>query len=255
MAIQDGKKKIEYGLIGYPLVHSFSCSFFNEKFESEGINAEYINFEIDSIEKLHQVIENHPNLRGLNVTIPYKQQVIPYLDEIDEAAREIGAVNVIKITRDAQGKAHLKGYNSDVVGFADSIKPLLKSHHTSALVLGSGGASQAVRYALKQLGVESQVVSRRKTAQTVTYEELTKQMMKSHTVIVNTTPLGMYPHCETFPEINYNHLTSNHLCYDLIYNPDETMFMKKSAEHGAVVKNGLEMLLLQAFVSYQMWND
>ena len=243
-----------YGLLGYPLVHSFSQNYFNQKFEAENIDAEYINFEIPDIGMLMEVIAENENLNGLNVTIPYKEQVIPFLDEIDPAASEVGAVNVIKFIRGKDG-LRLKGYNSDIIGFTDSIKSLLKPHHQSALVLGTGGAAKAVSYSLHKLGLEVQLVSRRKSANTLVYEELTKNDLKTHKVIVNTTPLGMYPKVDTCPDIPYRYLTSQHLCYDLIYNPDETLFLKNSRLAGAQVKNGLEMLLLQAFASYSIWNQ
>lgn len=243
-----------YGLLGYPLVHSFSQNYFNQKFEAENIDAEYINFEIPDIGMLMEVVAENENLNGLNVTIPYKEQVIPFLDEIDPAASEVGAVNVIKFIRGKDG-LRLKGYNSDIIGFTDSIKSLLKPHHQSALVLGTGGAAKAVSYSLRKLGLEVQLVSRRKSANTLVYEELTKNDLKTHKVIVNTTPLGMYPKVDTCPDIPYRYLTSQHLCYDLIYNPDETLFLKNSRLAGAQVKNGLEMLLLQAFASYSIWNQ
>lgn len=243
-----------YGLLGYPLVHSFSQNYFNQKFESENIDAEYINFEIPDVGMLMEVVAENENLNGLNVTIPYKEQVIPFLDEIDLAASEVGAVNVIKFIRGKDG-LRLKGYNSDIIGFTDSIKSLLKPHHQSALVLGTGGAAKAVSYSLRKLGLEVQLVSRRKSANTLVYEELTKNDLKTHKVIVNTTPLGMYPNVDTCPDIPYRYLTSQHLCYDLIYNPDETLFLKNSRLAGAQVKNGLEMLLLQAFASYSIWNQ
>ena len=243
-----------YGLLGYPLVHSFSQNYFNQKFESENIDAEYINFEIPDVGMLMEVVAENENLNGLNVTIPYKEQVIPFLDEIDQAASEVGAVNVIKFIRGKDG-LRLKGYNSDIIGFTDSIKSLLKPHHQSALVLGTGGAAKAVSYSLRKLGLEVQLVSRRKSANTLVYEELTKNDLKTHKVIVNTTPLGMYPNVDTCPDIPYRYLTSQHLCYDLIYNPDETLFLKNSRQAGAQVKNGLEMLLLQAFASYSIWNQ
>ena len=243
-----------YGLLGYPLVHSFSQNYFNQKFESENIDAEYINFEIPDVGMLMEVVAENENLNGVNVTIPYKEQVIPFLDEIDPAASEVGAVNVIKFIRGKDG-LRLKGYNSDIIGFTDSIKSLLKPHHQSALVLGTGGAAKAVSYSLRKLGLEVQLVSRRKSANTLVYEELTKNDLKNHKVIVNTTPLGMYPNVDTCPDIPYRYLTSQHLCYDLIYNPDETLFLKNSRLAGAQVKNGLEMLLLQAFASYSIWNQ
>lgn len=243
----------KYGLIGYPLKHSFSIGFFNEKFRSEGINAEYFNFEIPQINDFMEVIEENPDLCGLNVTIPYKEQVIPFLDELDKDTAKIGAVNVIKIIRQ-KGKNKLIGYNSDIIGFTQSIEPLLLPHHTKALILGTGGSSKAVFHGLKNLGIESTFVSRSKKDGMLTYEELTPEVMAQHTVIVNCTPVGMYPKVDFCPDIPYGELTSNHLLYDLLYNPNVTLFMKKGEEHGAVTKNGLEMLLLQAFAAWEIWN-
>ena len=243
-----------YGLLGYPLGHSFSRNYFNNKFEAEDIDAEYINFEIPDINMLMEVISEYYNLNGLNVTIPYKEQVIPFLDELDEDAANIGAVNVIKIIH-KNNDLILKGYNSDVVGFCDSISPLIKPHMKKALILGTGGAAKAVCYGLKKLGIESQFVSRKKTENTVTYPEINKDIIDEHHIIVNTTPLGMYPNVDDCPDIPYELLTEKHLCYDLLYNPDETLFMKNAKGYGATVKNGLEMLLLQAFVSYEIWNS
>ena len=240
----------KYGLLGYPLGHSFSRNYFNQKFEAEKIDAEYLNFEIPEIKEIKNVIKENPELNGLNVTIPYKEQVIPYLDDLDEDARLIGAVNVIKFSKGLFGKVKLKGYNSDIIGFKQSIEPLLKEHHRKALILGTGGASKAVFQGLKQLGVASTFVSRKAKEYCITYEEITPKVMEQYTVIVNTTPLGMYPNVNACPDIPYDLLTSDHLLYDLLYNPDETLFMRKGKEKGAVVKNGLEMLLLQAFAAW-----
>lgn len=245
----------KYGLIGYPLKHSFSIGYFNEKFKAENIDAEYVNFEIPSINDFMEVIEENPNLRGLNVTIPYKEQVIPFLSELDKDTAKIGAVNVIKIIRLPKGKVKLVGYNSDIIGFTQSIEPLLMPHHKKALILGTGGASKAVFRGLENLGIESTFVSRtKKDDKLLTYRELTPEVMKEHTVIVNCTPLGMFPKVDFCPDIPYSELTPNHLLYDLLYNPNETLFMKKGRAQGAVVKNGLEMLLLQAFAAWEIWN-
>ena len=243
----------KYGLLGYPLGHSFSRNYFNQKFEAEKIDAEYLNFEIPEIKEIKNVIKENPELNGLNVTIPYKEQVIPYLDDLDEDARLIGAVNVIKFSKGLFGKVKLKGYNSDIIGFKQSIEPLLKEHHRKALILGTGGASKAVFQGLKQLGVASTFVSRKAKEYCITYEEITPKVMEQYTVIVNTTPLAMYPNVNACPDIPYALLTSDHLLYDLLYNPDETLFMRKGKEKGAVVKNGLEMLLLQAFAAWEIW--
>jgi shikimate dehydrogenase len=245
----------KYGLIGYPLGHSFSKDFFNRKFESEHIDAEYLNFQIEHVKELKNVIRENPTLCGMNVTLPYKTQVIPLLDEIDQDARLIGAVNVIKFIRGRFNRLKLKGYNSDIIGFKKSIEPLLKSGvHHHALILGTGGASKAVYHGLKQLGIEVQFVSRMPEKDCVTYNEITPEWIQEYTIIVNATPLGMYPHVEECPNIPYNSITRRHLLYDLLYNPDETLFLRKGREQGATVKNGLEMLLLQAFVSWEIWN-
>jgi len=244
----------KYGLIGYPLGHSFSKTFFNQKFSAEHINAEYVNFEIPNIKEIKNVLKENPALRGLNVTLPYKTQILPFLDDIDNDARLIGAVNVIKFTKSRFGKTKLKGYNSDVIGFKQSIDPLLNQSHRKALILGTGGASKAVFHGLKQLGLASTLVSRKPKDFCITYDEITPKTMEQYTVIVNTTPVGMYPHVNECPDIPYDLLTPNHLLYDLLYNPDETLFMKKGKEKGAVVKNGLEMLLLQAFAAWDIWH-
>ena len=244
----------KFGLIGYPLGHSFSKNFFNEKFNSENINAEYVNFEIPTIDELPNILLSNPDLMGLNVTIPYKEQVIPYLDELDPDAATIGAVNVIKI-RKQKGKIKLIGYNSDIIGFTDSLEPMLEAHHKKALILGTGGASKAIFHGLKKLGVEAKFVSRTARKDMFTYEDLTPEIMDEYKIIVNCTPVGMYPRANEYPNIPYECLTPNHLLYDLLYNPDTTLFMKKGADHGAVVKNGLEMLLLQAFAAWDIWNE
>ena len=273
-----------YGLIGYPLGHSFSRKFFTEKFEKEGIDAQYLNFEIPSIEEFPEIIKNNPELRGLNVTIPYKQQVMQYLDEISEEAKAIGAVNVVRIERPSpqptpimgretmrnagnkpdglpikgdmsEGlRGSLIGYNSDVIGFVESIKPLLKPHHKKALILGTGGASKAIRYGLEEkLGMETLFVSRSAREGMITYEEVTAEVLKEYEVIVNCSPVGMYPHVDECPALPYEAMNENNLLYDLVYNPLETLFMKKGAEQGATVKNGLEMLHLQAITSWKFW--
>ncbi len=243
-----------YGLIGFPLTHSFSQNYFNQKFQAENIAARYLNFELPDIGDFMEVLSEYPELNGMNVTIPYKEQVIPYLNELDEDAAKIGAVNVIKFIR-GKNSLKLKGYNSDVIGFSDSIAPLLGERHKKALVLGTGGASKAIVRGLENLGVEPTLVSRTPRQGVLTYGDLTAEVMADHLVIVNTTPLGMYPHMDACPDIPYELLTPDHLCYDLLYNPDVTKFMKLSAEHGAETKNGLEMLLLQAFASWRIWNE
>lgn len=244
-----------YGLIGYPLGHSFSRKFFTEKFAKEGIDAQYLNFEIPSIEEFPNIIKNNPTLKGLNVTIPYKQQVMQYLDDISEEAKAIGAVNVVKCQLSTVNcQLHLTGYNSDVIGFVESIRPLLKAHHKKALILGTGGASKAIRYGLeKKLGMKTLFVSRSAREGMITYEEVTAEVLKEYEVIVNCSPVGMYPHVDECPALPYEALNENNLLYDLVYNPLETLFMKKGAEQGATVKNGLEMLHLQAIASWKFW--
>ena len=242
----------KFGLIGYPLGHSFSKNFFNEKFHSENIDAEYVNFEIPTIKDLTKVLLLNPDLVGMNVTIPYKEQVIPYLDELDPDAKEIGAVNVIKLVRQ-KNKTKLVGYNSDIIGFMQSIEPLLEPQHKKALILGTGGASKAVFTGLKKLGLETKFVSRTPKNDMLTYDDLTPEIMEEYKVIVNCTPVGMYPKADEYPNIPYEYITPNHLLYDLLYNPNTTLFMKKGADKGAVTKNGLEMLLLQAYAAWDIW--
>jgi shikimate dehydrogenase len=243
----------QYGLIGYPLKHSFSKGYFNDKFAAENVGAEYINFEISSIKEFKSIIKNNPQLKGLNVTIPYKEQVIPFLDQLSENAKLIGAINVVKIDH-SKGKTKLTGFNSDIIGFKESIEPLLQAQHQRALILGTGGSAKAIYYGLKQLGVIATFVSRKKESKTtLTYEELNADIISGNKIIVNCTPVGMWPNIDECPTIPYELLTSEHLLYDLLYNPDETLFMKKGKEQGATVKNGLEMLLLQAFASWEFW--
>lgn len=242
-----------YGLIGYPLGHSFSISYFNQKFADEGIDAKYENFEIQTIESLLEVLGANPNLRGLNVTIPYKQKVISYLDSLSPEARAIGAVNVIRVTHEGN-QTKLKGFNSDVIGFTKSIEPMLEKIHKKALILGTGGASKAIDYGLKSLGLETVFVSRYQRPDTIQYENVTPEVVKEYNVIVNCTPCGMYPHVDECPALPYEAMDTHTILYDLIYNPDETLFMKRGAERGASTKNGLEMLLLQAFASWEFWH-
>lgn len=244
----------KYGLIGYPLGHSFSKNFFNEKFRNENIDAQYENFEIPTINHFPEVIEANKDLKGLNVTIPYKEKVIPYLDELSEEVRAIGAVNVIKVEKRGKNTI-LTGYNSDVIGFTRSIEPLLEPIHRKALILGTGGASKAINYGLKSLGLETVFASRYQRPNCVTYNDLTPDVINEYKVIVNCTPLGMYPNVENCPDIPYEGITRDHILYDLIYNPDETLFMRKGKEHGATTKNGLEMLLLQAYASWDFWHE
>lgn len=243
----------KYGLIGYPLGHSFSINYFNQRFADEGVNAKYMNFEIPTIDDLAEVLDSNPELKGLNVTIPYKQKVMEYLDSISPEARAIGAVNVIRVTH-VGNEIKLKGFNSDVIGFTQSIEPMLEECHKKALILGTGGASKAIDYGLKSLGLETVFVSRYRRPETICYEDVTPEVIKEYNVIVNCTPLGMFPKTEECPNLPYEAMDEHTILYDLIYNPDETLFMKKGAERDANVKNGLEMLLLQAFASWEFWN-
>ena len=247
-----------YGLIGYPLQHSFSSKFFNEKFENEKIDAEYVNFEIENIHELRRVVVFNPHLKGLNVTIPYKEEVIPFLDEISPTAKDIGAVNVIKIERNFGTTYGYKliGHNTDYIGFRDSIAPLINlEHHQSALVLGTGGASKAVCKALESLGIQWKYVSRSERENSYTYEMLTPDIMSANKIIVNTTPLGTFPNVDEHPDLSYASLTPNHLLFDLVYNPAETAFLKKGKQMGATIKNGAEMLQLQALAAWDIWTD
>lgn len=245
----------KYGLIGYPLGHSFSISYFNQKFQDENIDAVYENYEIPSIDALPEVLSSNPELKGINVTIPYKEKVLPFLDSISPEARAIGAVNVIRVSHKGN-KTILKGYNSDVIGFTKSIEPMLdKKLHQKALILGTGGASKAIDYGLRNLGLETVFVSRYERPGTIQYQNITPEVVKEYNVIVNCTPLGMYPKTEVCPELPYEAMDNHTILYDLIYNPDETLFMKRGAEYGANVKNGLEMLLLQAFSSWEFWHE
>lgn len=243
----------KYGLIGYPLGHSFSISYFNEKFQNEGIDAAYENFEIPDIKALPEVLDSNPELRGLNVTIPYKEKVISYLDALSPEAREIGAVNVIKVEHKSR-KISLKGYNSDVIGFTKSIEPLLERYHKKALILGTGGASKAIEYGLHSLWLETMKVSRSEKSGCIQYKQLKAEDMKEYNVIVNCTPMGMFPNVGTYPPLPYEAMDSHTLLYDLVYNPEQTLFLKKGEARLATTKNGLEMLLLQAFAAWDIWN-
>jgi shikimate dehydrogenase len=247
-----------YGLIGFPLKHSFSALFFTEKFNREHIDAEYLNFEIDDILQLREVILFNQHLKGLNVTIPYKEKIIPFLDEISDTAATIGAVNVIKIAREPGDMYfyRLAGYNTDYIGFKKSIEPLLQPQiHRKALILGTGGASKAVSKALLDLGLEYRFVSRSAGENRLTYDGLTPEIIKDFTVIVNASPVGTFPNVDECPQIPYSFITPHHLLYDLIYNPDETLFLKNGKRQGAATKNGREMLELQALESWQIWNQ
>ncbi|HQB28879.1 MAG TPA: shikimate dehydrogenase [Paludibacter sp.] len=246
-----------FGIIGFPLHVSFSRDYFTNYFRQEKMAAQYDLYPLKDISEFPALVQAR-QLSGLNVTIPYKQQVIPYLDELDDTAAAIGAVNVIKFMQEKRGKSgntKLKGYNSDVIGFSDSIRPFLQTHHAKALILGTGGASKAVDYGLRQLGLQTRFVSRKPTETIYGYTDLTEEIIQNHQVIVNTTPLGMSPNVEACPNIPYEFLTNRHLLYDVIYTPEETLFLKKGKERGCVVVNGLEMLYGQARAAWKIWND
>ena len=244
----------KFGLIGFPLSHSFSRKFFTEKFSKEDIDAEYINFEIATIDELPHLINAHPDLEGFNVTIPYKEQVIPYLDYTDKAAARIQAVNTVKINRSAS-HILLYGYNTDIYGFQESLKPLLQNYHHKALVLGTGGASKAVMKALENLKIDSILVSRNPEEKgELSYTDLDEDVMDSYKIIVNATPIGTYPNIEGCPAIPFEWVTPKHLLVDLVYNPEFTEFLKQGKARGAQIKNGLEMLHLQALAAWEIWN-
>jgi len=243
-----------YGLVGYPLSHSFSRGFFTEKFARENSQEEYLNFEIPEIGLLSGIIESHSGLAGLNITIPYKEKVVPLMDTLDPVSSQIKAVNTVRIAR-GTGKILLEGFNTDVYGFTQSISPLLKSWHKGALVLGTGGASKAVTLALQNLGIQTLLVSRNPiNREVISYSDIDRVMIMEYTVIVNTTPLGTFPVPEVSPELPYHFLAARHLLFDLVYNPPETKFLALGRARGATVKNGYEMLLLQALKSYEIWN-
>ncbi len=239
-----------YGLIGFPLSHSFSKKYFTEKFEREQVGGhQYELFEIDHISKLKsEVLPNHPNLCGLNVTIPYKKEVIAYLDDLTNLPLE--ACNCIKIS---EGK--LKGFNTDVIGFEASLIPLIKPNHTPALIVGTGGAAEAVKYVLNKLQIPFKVASRSKTSETVEYTELTAHFISTHKLIINCTPLGTYPKVDECPPIPYEGIGPEHYLFDLVYNPVETLFLKKGSEYGAVTKNGSDMLAIQAEAGWRIWKE
>jgi shikimate dehydrogenase len=243
------------GLIGYPLSHSFSVDYFREKFRREGIRGfEYRNYPIQYVKELIPMVRDTEGLVGLNVTIPYKEQVLPLLDEIDPEAAEIGAVNTLRISR-THDRIRLKGYNSDAYGFRETLLPLLGSGQRQALVLGTGGASKAVTHVLEKLGIDYQYVSRDPAPGQLHYLDLCYAVIKRYTLIINTTPLGTYPEITAFPNIPYDLLTPGHILYDLVYNPPETEFLRMGKQKGASVKNGHEMLILQAERSWEIWNQ
>lgn len=244
-----------FGLIGFPLSHSFSRKFFTDKFSNEGIDAEYLNFEIENISQLSHVIASHPDLLGLNVTIPYKEQIFKFLDDTEESATQIHAVNTIRIRRTGC-HVSLHGYNTDIIGFQESIRTLIQKYHHKALVLGTGGASKAVVKALENLQIDTILVSRNPEEKgELSYNDLDEDVMDNYKIIVNTTPIGTYPNIEGCPAIPFELVTPKHLMFDLVYNPEITEFLKQGKKRGAIIKNGLEMLHLQALASWEIWNQ
>jgi len=243
----------KYGLIGYPLSHSFSKGYFAEKFEKEGLqNVLYDNYPLEGIELLPNLLSKHADLIGLNVTIPYKQEVMQFVDWLAEDAGQIGAVNTLK--RSPDGK--IKGFNTDIFGFRETLKRFIPNDFSSgALILGTGGASKAVKYVCEELGMKVQYVSRRESEGTITYQAIDRAMLEGHKLIVNCTPLGMYPNVESYPALDYSALGTDFFLLDLVYNPAETEFLRRGAEVGCHVKNGMEMLILQAERSWEIWND
>ena len=247
------EKKSKFGLLGKNISYSFSSGYFTKKFEKLNLKKhKYVNFDIPEIKDFPSIIEETPNLKGMNVTIPYKEVVMQYLDKLDETAKEIGAVNTIKFTK----RGDLKGYNTDIFGFENSIKPFLKKHHKKALILGTGGASKAVAYAFKRNDIKFKFVSRNPSEKNqISYKDLSEEILKEYTVIVNCSPIGTFPNVNDAPKIPYQFITDKHLLFDLIYNPEETAFLKKGKEKGAAIKNGYQMLELQAEEAWRIWND
>lgn len=239
-----------YGLIGKNIEYSFSRKYFNQKFNTESIAANYQNFDLENIEEFPEMLKNTSGVKGFNVTIPYKESIIPFLDDLDPTAREIGAVNTIKIKEDGR----LIGFNTDHFGFSEALKHYLKPHHTKALILGTGGASKAVSYALRELGIDFIITSRSKTTNNLLYSELTQNILAEYNLIINCTPLGTHPNIEQFPPIPTTYLSSKHLVFDLIYNPAHTKLMKLALQQEAEVTNGLRMLELQAEKAWEIWN-
>ena len=236
-----------YGLIGHPLGHSFSKAYFTEKFEREGLECEYLNFDIEEISLIQQLVVDHPDLKGLNVTIPYKEAILPYLDTLDETAKGVGAVNTVKVLPDGR----LKGYNTDVIGIERTLKNTLTS---PVLILGTGGASKAVQYVLKQHRMPYYLVSRDPSKGHFTYESLSPAIIKEYQLIINATPVGMAPNINEAPLIPYEALTPQHVLFDLIYNPEETRFLHNGKAKGALTLNGLNMLHAQAEAAWELWN-
>jgi shikimate dehydrogenase len=241
---------LKFGLVGRNISYSFSRKFFSEKFSRENIDASYENFDLQEIKEFPEVLAKNPELKGLNVTIPYKEAIFPFLDSLDVTAQKIGAVNTIKVEQNGS----LTGYNTDYFGFSEALKPFLKPDHKKALILGTGGASKAVNYALNSLDITTRLVSRSPSKNAISYQQISEEILEEHTVIVNTTPLGTHPKVEEYPPLPVNYLSSRHLLFDLIYNPPQTALMKLAAACGATVLNGEKMLELQALKAWEIWN-
>lgn len=242
--------KKRFGLLGRNISYSFSKGYFTDKFNNENLEGcSYENFDIPEITAFPELIKNNPDLKGLNVTIPYKESVIPFLDGLSKKAAQIGAVNTIKITK----KGKLKGYNTDYYGFQKSLEPLLLPHHKKALILGTGGASKGVAFALDELDITYTFVSREASENAIDYSQINAATFDNYQIIINCTPVGTSPNVGAFPLIPYEFFTKNHIAYDLIYNPAETQFLKKAKEHGAIIKNGMDMLVFQAEKAWKIW--
>ncbi len=246
-----------FGLIGYKLGYSFSAKYFTEKFAKLQMkNHEYVNFELDNIDEFPKIFKKYKNICGLNCTIPYKQEVMQFLDEIDPEATAVGAVNTIKPIRNGD-KLILKGYNSDIIGFKNSLSPMLSSEHKKALILGTGGASKAIKHVLSGLGIDfiSASIEDNLGTNELRYSDINNDIVAERTVIINATPLGTFPKVDACPDIPYDAITTNHVLFDLVYNPDITLFLKNGMSKGAKIKNGLDMLHGQAEASWKIWND
>jgi len=240
-----------FGLVGKGIGYSFSRKYFTERFDNDDAsNCSYRNFDLSDISLFPQLLSNHPELAGLNVTIPYKETIIPFLDKLSTTAAVIGAVNVIRFTK----KGKLKGYNSDYYGFKKSLEPLLRPYHKNALILGTGGASKAVAFALKSLGISYTFVSREGSVNAIDYKSIDEAAFEHYQIVINCTPLGTSPNIGDFPPIPYEYFTAKHIAFDLIYNPEETEFLRLAKKKGAVIKNGMDMLIFQAEKAWQIWN-
>lgn len=251
MGKKKNKKQIKYGLIGKNISYSFSKKYFSNKFKIFHFdNCEYLNFDIPTVKEFPEILAETKGLRGVNVTIPYKEEIIPFLDKLSKNAKKIGAVNTIVISK----KKKLKGYNTDYYGFKKAIKPLLQESHKKALILGTGGASKAVAYALRKLKIEFDFVSRNPSEYELSYDELNQDVFEEYQIIINTTPVGTFPNVDDYPDLDYTLFTPNHIAFDLIYNPEETAFLTKAKAQGAIIKNGYDMLVFQAEKAWELWH-